>query len=270
LAGAILQLAEMKKVKLDSCENLEALTGRGIQGFIQGRKVQAGSIRWMTDLHVSVPEDKIKRSKIWEQEGKTLIHTALDGFWIGMVAVSDTLRKESINVIHELRQKGLDVCLLTGDQKKSGEYFANQLKIENFYSELLPHEKVEQVNKIQQSRGKVAMVGDGINDAPALAAADIGIAIGSGTDIAIETSDVVIMQEDLRSVINAWQLSKQVIRKIKQNLFWAFSYNVVGIPIAMGLLYPFTGYLLNPMLAGAAMAFSSVSVIINTLLIKKT
>ena len=132
----------------------------------------------------------------------------------------------------------------------------------------MPHEKVEYVENIQKKHGKVAMVGDGINDAPALARADIGIAIGSGTDIAMETSDVVLLQDDLHSIVNSWQLSKRVVKKIKQNLFWAFAYNVVGIPIAMGLLYPFSGYLLNPMLAGAAMAFSSVSVVGNTLLLK--
>ena len=162
-----------------------------------------------------------------------------------------------------------DGTSLTGDQKTSGEHFASQLGIEKVFTGLLPHEKVECVCKIQQSNGRVAMVGDGINDAPALAAADIGIAIGSGTDVAMETSDVVLMRDDLSSLINAWQLSKLVVNKIKQNLFWAFAYNVVGIPIAMGLLYPYSGYLLNPMLAGAAMAFSSVSVVGNTLLLKR-
>jgi Cu+-exporting ATPase len=268
LANAIIQLAEIEKVKPDNCENLEAVPGKGIQGIVKKKKVQAGSIRWMKELNISIPEKEIKQSKVWEYEGKTLIHTAVDGTWVGMAAVSDTLRKESQDVINKIKQYGLDIFLLTGDNKNSGEYFAQQLGIENVYVELLPHEKVEQINNIKKSKGKVAMVGDGINDAPALAAADIGISIGSGTDVAMETSDVILMQDDLRSVINALKLSKQVLNKIKQNLFWAFAYNVVGIPIAMGLLFPFYGYLLNPMLAGAAMAFSSVSVVGNTLLLK--
>jgi len=157
-------------------------------------------------------------------------------------------------------------------EKKRGnilqEYIAQKIGIENVHAELLPQDKAAKISEIQQSNTKVAMVGDGINDAPALATADVGISIGSGTDVALETSDVVLMRDDLKSVINALQLSKRVVNKIKQNLFWAFAYNVIGIPVAMGLLYPFSGYLLNPMLAGAAMAFSSVSVVGNTLLLR--
>ena len=207
--------------------------------------------------------------KKWENEGYTIIHTASNGEWIGMVSISDTLRKESKSIINTLKQNKLKVYLLTGDRKAPGEHFAGQLGIDNVHSELLPHEKVEYIENVQKKDGKVAMVGDGINDAPALATADIGISICSGTDIAMETSDVVLLQNDLNSVVNSWQLSKQVVDKIKQNLFWAFAYNVVGIPIAMGLLYPLNGYLLNPVLAGVAMAFSSVSVLGNTLLLKK-
>ena len=268
LANAIIKLSEIEKVKPDNCENLEAVPGKGIQGIIKKKKVQAGSIRWMKELNISIPEKEIKQSQVWEYEGKTLIHTAVDGTWVGMAAVSDTLRKESQDVINKIKQFGLAIFLLTGDNRNSGEYFAQQLGIENVYVELLPHEKVEQINNIKKSKGKVAMVGDGINDAPALAAADIGIAIGSGTDVAMETSDVILMKKDLRSVINALKLSKHILNKIKQNLFWAFAYNVVGIPIAMGLLFPFYGYLLNPMIAGVAMAFSSVSIVGNTLLLK--
>jgi len=268
LANAILQLAEIETVKPERCEYLKVIPGKGLQGIVQNNKVQAGSIRWMKELNISIPKKELEKSQIWEHEGKTLLHTAVDGTWVGMAALSDTLRKESQDVINEIKQYGLNIFLLTGDNKNSGEYFAQQLGIKNVYVELLPHEKVEQINNIKKSKGRVAMVGDGINDAPALAAADIGIAIGSGTDVAMETSDVILMKEDLRSVINALKLSKQVLKKIKQNLFWAFAYNVVGIPIAMGVLFPFYGYLLNPMLAGAAMAFSSVSIIGNTLLLK--
>jgi Cu+-exporting ATPase len=193
---------------------------------------------------------------------------ASGGEWIGMAAISDTLRENSKSVIQELIHGGITTHLLTGDRKETGEYIAQKIGIENVHAELLPQDKAAKISEIQQSNTKVAMVGDGINDAPALATADVGISIGSGTDVALETSDVVLMRDDLTSVINALRLSKRVVNKIKQNLFWAFAYNVIGIPIAMGLLYPLSGYLLNPMLAGAAMAFSSVSVVGNTLLLR--
>ena len=166
-----------------------------------------------------------------------------------MAAVSDTIRPESVEIIQQLNHNGLNLHLLTGDRKASGEHFAKQVAINNVHAEVLPQDKSDKVRELQKDGFIVAMVGDGINDAPALAAANIGMAIGSGTDVALETSDVVLMRDNLHSVFNSWQLSKRVVNKIKQNLFWAFAYNVVGIPIAMGLLYPFTGYLLNPMLA---------------------
>jgi len=269
LAEAVLNLAKIQGIQMDECADVTAVAGCGIQGLVRGKIIQAGSLNWLNESSIQFPTSQIEVLKNWENEGFTVIHTASNGEWIGMVAISDTLRKESKSIIKTLKQNGLKVYLLTGDRKASGEYFAGQLGIDNIHSELLPHEKVEYVENIQKKYGKAAMVGDGINDAPALATADIGIAIGSGTDIAMETSDVVLLQNDLYSIVNSWQLSKKVVSKIKQNLFLAFAYNVVGIPIAMGFLYPFSGYLLNPMLAGAAMAFSSVSVVGNTLLLKK-
>jgi len=193
----------------------------------------------------------------------------MDNSWIGMVGIEDTLRKESVDVVQEFQQNGMQVCLLTGDRQAPAEYFSRKVGIEKVYSEVLPSDKARIIQELQNGGNSTAMIGDGINDAPALAVADVGMALGSGTDVAMETSDVVILQNNLYSVFNAWALSKTVIRKIKQNLFWAFAYNMVGIPIAMGILYPFSGYLLNPMLAGAAMAFSSVSVVANTLLLRK-
>ena len=268
LAEAVINLAKIQDIQVDECTDVTAIVGRGIQGIVREKDIQAGSLNWFNELNIQLPPSQIMAHEKWENEGYTIIHTASNGEWIGMVSISDTLRKESKSIINTLKQNRLKVYLLTGDRKASGEHFASQLGIDNIHSELLPHEKVEYVENIQKKHGKVAMVGDGINDAPALARADIGIAIGSGTDIAMETSDVVLLQDDLHSIVNSWQLSKRVVKKIKQNLFWAFAYNVVGIPIAMGLLYPFSGYLLNPMLAGAAMAFSSVSVVGNTLLLK--
>jgi Cu+-exporting ATPase len=268
LAKAIINLAKIQDIQVDECTDVTAVAGRGIQGIVREKDIQAGSLNWFNELNIQLPPSQIIAHEKWKNEGYTIIHTASNGEWIGMVSISDTLRKESKSIINTLKQNRLKVYLLTGDRKAPGEHFAGQLGIDNIHSELLPHEKVEYVENIQKKHGKVAMVGDGINDAPALARADIGIAIGSGTDIAMETSDVVLLQDDLHSIVNSWQLSKRVVKKIKQNLFWAFAYNVVGIPIAMGFLYPFSGYLLNPMLAGAAMAFSSVSVVGNTLLLK--
>ena len=269
LAGAVLNLAKIQNIQVDKCEGVQAIPGQGIQGNMEGKTIQAGKLSWLIKSGIQLPSSQTDRLEKWGKKGYTIIHIAADGEWIGMAAISDTLRKDAKLIIQHLKQNGLKVHLLTGDRKAPGEYIANELGIDNIHSELLPQDKAEKILEIQVSGYKVAMVGDGINDAPALAAADIGISIGSGTDVALETSDVVLMRDDLRSVINAWQLSIQVVNKIKQNLFWAFAYNVVGIPVAMGLLYPFSGYLLNPMLAGAAMAFSSVSVVGNTLLLRK-
>ena len=264
-----MNLAKIQNIQEDKCEGVQANPGQGIQGNMEGKTIQAGKLNWLIKSGIQLPSSQTDRLEKWEKKGYTIIHIAADGEWIGMAAISDTLRKDAKIIIQQLKQNGLKVHLLTGDRKAPGDYIANELGIDNMHSELSPQDKVEKILEVQVLGCKVAMVGDGINDAPALAAANIGISIGSGTDVALETSDVVLMRDDLRSIINAWQLSIQVVNKIKQNLFWAFAYNVVGIPVAMGLLYPFSGYLLNPMLAGAAMAFSSVSVVGNTLLLRK-
>lgn len=269
LAGAVLNLAKIQNIEVDKCEDVQAIPGQGIQGEMEAKTIQAGKLSWLINSGIQLPSSQADRLEKWEKKGYTIIHIAADNEWIGMAAISDTLRKDAKITIQQLKQNGLKVYLLTGDRKASGDYIANELGIENIYSELLPEDKADKISEVQASGMKVAMVGDGINDAPALAAADIGISIGSGTDVALETSDVVLMRDDLSSVVNAWHFSKRVVNKIKQNLFWAFAYNMVGIPVAMGLLYPFSGYLLNPMLAGAAMAFSSVSVVGNTLLLKR-
>ena len=268
LADAIMNLAESQNIQTNDCQNFQAISGKGIQGDVNGKEIQAGTLKWLNTLGVQLPNTQNDLLGKWEQNGYTLIHVASGGEWIGMAAISDTLRENSKSVIQQLIQNGVKTHLLTGDRKVTGEYIAQKIGIENVHAELLPQDKAAKISVIQQSNTKVAMVGDGINDAPALAMADVGISIGSGTDVALETSDVVLMRDDLTSVINALRLSKRVVNKIKQNLFWAFAYNVIGIPIAMGLLYPFSGYLLNPMLAGAAMAFSSVSVVGNTLLLR--
>jgi Cu+-exporting ATPase len=187
----------------------------------------------------------------------------------GIVAVADTLKEFSREAIQALQRTGKQVIMITGDNERTARAIARQVGIERVLAEVLPQEKAHQIKILQQEGLQVAMVGDGINDAPALTQADLGIALGSGTDVAIEAGDIVLIRDDLRDVVVALDLSGYVMGKIKQNLFWAFFYNLVGIPVAAGILYPFTGFLLNPIIAGAAMAFSSVSVISNALLMRR-
>jgi Cu+-exporting ATPase len=187
---------------------------------------------------------------------------------LGVIAVADTLKDHSKEAIALLKNNGLKTVMLTGDNRKTGEAIAKEVGIDSVIAEVLPRDKADHVKEMQSGGTVVAMVGDGINDAPALAQADIGIAIGSGTDVAIESGDFVLIKNDLRDVVTAIGISTFTMRKIKQNLFWAFCYNLIGIPIAAGVLYPFSGFLLSPIIAGAAMAFSSVSVVMNTLLMR--
>jgi Cu+-exporting ATPase len=201
-------------------------------------------------------------------EGKTPMYIAIDGKLEGIIAVADTVKATSHQAIKKLHDLGIKVAMITGDNKKTAAAIASQVGIDIVLSEVLPQDKASEVKKLQAENSKVAMVGDGINDAPALAQADVGIAIGSGTDVAMESADIVLMKSDLDDVVTAIELSKATIRNIKQNLFWAFAYNTLGIPVAAGLLYAFGGPKLNPMLAGAAMAFSSVSVVSNALRLK--
>jgi Cu+-exporting ATPase len=202
------------------------------------------------------------------KEGKTPMYIANSHELLGIIAVADTIKESSVRAIEKLHRMGLEVAMLTGDNKRTAEAIAKQVGIDRVLSEVLPEDKANEVKKLQQEGKKVAMVGDGINDAPALAQADIGIAIGSGTDVAMESADIVLMRSDLMDVPTAIELSHATIKNIKENLFWAFLYNTLGIPVAMGLLYLFGGPLLNPMIAGAAMSFSSVSVLLNALRLK--
>ena len=210
-----------------------------------------------------------KESDRLANEGKTPMYIAIDNKLEGIVAVADTVKASSKEAIENLHNMGIKVAMITGDNKKTAEAIAKQVGIDIVLSEVLPEDKANEVKKLQGENKKVAMVGDGINDAPALAQADIGIAIGTGTDVAIESADIVLMKGDLRDVSTAIKLSKATIRNIKQNLFWAFGYNVLGIPVAMGVLHIFGGPLLNPMIAAAAMSLSSVSVLANALRLKR-
>ena len=263
LGDAIVKGAKEKGIKLSEIEKFNSITGMGIEAEIEGRTILVGNHKLMKSkgIEVSFTREEDQLSK----EGKTLMLVASAGKFQGVVAVADTVKKTSKEAVEILKNMGIKVAMITGDNKLTAEAIAKQVGIEIVLSEVLPEDKSIEVKRLQKNGAKVAMVGDGINDAPALAQSDVGIAIGNGTDIAIESADIVLMKSDIKDVASAIQLSHATIRNIKQNLFWAFAYNSMGIPIAAGALYLTTGHLLNPMIAGAAMAMSSVSVVTNAL-----
>lgn len=268
LGQAIVNGAKEKGLTLYSAEQFESLTGRGIEAAINGQLVLAGNRKLMEERNIPLSDFEVVSDRL-AQEGKTPMYIALDGSLAGIVAVADVVKQSSRNAIEQLHKMGIQVAMITGDNQKTAAAIAKQVGIDRVLAEVLPQDKAGEVKKLQSEGLKVAMVGDGINDAPALAQADIGIAIGSGTDVAMESADIVLMRSDLMDVPTAILLSKRTIRNIKQNLFWAFGYNVIGIPIAAGLLYLFGGPLLNPMFAAAAMSLSSVSVLTNALRLKR-
>ena len=268
LAEAILNKAEEEKIKIADSKSFKAIPGYGIIANYDKKEIVFGNRNLMKKYNVKINtyEEKIS---VLENEGKTVMILALNNEFIGVIAVADTLKEYSKEAVEQLHKMGKEVIMITGDNKRTASGIAKQLGIDSVLAEVLPEDKEKEVAKLQKQGKVVAMVGDGINDSPALAKADIGIAIGAGTDIALETGQIVLVKNDLRDVVTAIDLSNYTIKKIKQNLFWAFFYNSIGIPVAAGLLYPFTGFLLNPMIAGAAMAFSSVSVVSNSLLMKR-
>ena len=268
LGQAIVNEVLKRGIHLIKVNNFEALIGRGIEAEIDGIKILVGNQKLMSEYSISLNELEEYSDKLAE-EGKTLMYIALDGKFAGIIAVADVVKSSSKKAIEKLHRMGIEVAMITGDNKKTANAIAKQVGITRVLSEVLPQDKSEEVKKLQAENKKVAMVGDGINDAPALAQADIGIAIGSGTDVAIESADIVLMRNDLMDVPTALELSKKTIRNIKQNLFWAFGYNIIGIPIAAGLLYLFNGPLLNPIIAAIAMSLSSVSVLTNALRLKR-
>ena len=264
LAEAILSEAERRSLELVRVDDFAAVPGRGVRGRIGQQTVLLGNQQMMVDFGVgteAMDRDVEKLSTV----GKTAMYVAADGKLIGLIAVADRIKAGSAEAVQALHRLGVQVAMITGDHRQTAQAIAVELGIDRVLAEVLPEDKANEVKKLQSEGHTVAMVGDGINDAPALAQADIGIAIGSGTDVAMEASDVTLIRDDLRGVVNAISLSKRTMRVIKQNLFWAFFYNSVGIPIAAGVLYPFFQLLLNPMFAAAAMAFSSVSVVTNSL-----
>jgi Cu+-exporting ATPase len=268
LGEAIVSAAKEKNMQLQSVEAFEAIPGHGVKARIDGQPLLLGNLRLMEENGVGVDGLRDEAARL-AGEGKTPMIVALNGRAAGIVAVADTLKPNTREAVEALHRMGLEVIMITGDNERTAKAIASQIGIDRVLAEVLPWDKSQQVKKLQEEGKIVAMVGDGINDAPALAQADVGIAIGTGTDVAIESSDITLISGDLRAVIAAIQLSRRTIRTIKQNLFWAFIYNILGIPIAAGILYPFWGVLLNPMIASAAMAMSSVSVVTNSLRLKR-
>lgn len=267
LAQAIVQKAKEENLALSSVKGFQAIPGHGVTAILNNQKILLGTRKLMQDngIDYQLVEEKLSRL---EDDGKTAMILAKDKNILGIIAVADTLKEYSKEAVERLHKMGKKVAIITGDNQRVGTAIAKQLGIDRVLAEVLPQGKSEEIKKLQKEGNIVAMVGDGINDAPALAQADLGIALGSGTDVAMETGEIVLIKDDLRDVITAIDLSKYTLRKIKQNLFWAFFYNIIGIPIAAGILYPFTGWLLSPPIAAAAMAFSSVSVVLNALSMK--
>lgn len=264
LGDAIVKGAEEKNLTLKEISNFNAIPGHGIQVEIEGKNILLGNKKLIVGNSIEIGDLGDESDRL-ANEGKTPMYIAIDNKLEGIIAVADTVKASSNEAIENLHKMGIKVAMITGDNKKTADAIAKQVGIDIVLSEVLPEDKANEVKKLQEKGSKVAMVGDGINDAPALAQADIGIAIGTGTDVAIESANIVLMKGDLRDVSTAIKLSKATIRNIKQNLFWAFGYNVLGIPVAMGLLHVFGGPLLNPMIAAAAMSLSSVSVLTNAL-----
>jgi Cu+-exporting ATPase len=268
LADAIVQAARERGIELAATEGFQSVTGQGAVGIVEGSFLAAGNDKLMAEYAVDVSPLREDAERL-AGEGKTPVWVAIDGALAGLLAVADPLKPAARQAVERLERAGLEVVLLTGDNRRTAEAVARQVGIGRVVAEVLPEGKVAEIRRLQEQGQVVAMVGDGVNDAPALARADVGIAIGTGTDIAVEASDVTLMRGDPRSVAAAIALSRRTMRTMKQNLFWAFIYNLVGIPIAAGVLYPVFGILLSPILASAAMAFSSVSVVGNSLRLRR-
>jgi len=268
LAQAIVNRARKENINLQEVTNFQALPGKGVSAEIEHKKILLGARKLMVDNQID-PAPAERRITEIENQGRTVMILAFENEVVGLIAAEDTLKQYSAEAVKLLHKMGKKVAIITGDNKRVGQSIARQVGIDRVLAEVLPQEKSAEIKKLQSEGSIVAMVGDGINDAPALAQADLGIALGSGTDVAMETGEIILIKDDLRDVVTAINLSGYTLNKIKQNLFWAFFYNTIGIPIAAGALYPFFGFSLNPMVAAAAMAFSSVSVVSNALLMKR-
>ena len=260
--------AEARGMNLQQTGDFESLTGRGVTGSVNGRRVALGNIKLLEELGID-PGDLAQRAEAGRAEGQTVMLVAIDGSAAGLLGVADPIKESTPEAIRDLHAEGVTVVMLTGDSRTTARAVAIKLGIDQVEAEVLPEQKAEIVRKLQAGGRTVAMAGDGINDAPALAQSHVGIAMGTGTDVAMESAGVTLVKGDLRGIVRARRLSRKVMRNIRENLFFAFIYNSLGVPVAAGVLYPVFGLLLSPMIAAAAMSFSSVSVISNSLRLRK-
>ena len=268
LAQATLKYGKEKNIKVQAISKFEAITGKGVIGALNGKQLALGNDKLMADVKANVSKVVAEKVKAIQKQGKTVSYLAVENKVVGFVVIADKIKASSKEAIQRLQKEGLQVIMFTGDNEDTAKAVSESLNLDGYKAQMLPQDKLEEIKKIQASGKKVAMAGDGINDAPALSQADIGIAMGTGTDVAIESAGITLIKGDLNGIAKAKQLSHKVMRNIKQNLFFALGYNIIGIPIAAGVLYPFFGMLLSPMIAALAMSFSSVSVIVNALRLK--
>lgn len=270
LAAAIVEAARERNISIPPVKHFLSSTGKGVSGIVEGKEVLVGKESFLRDKQVQHLDAFQAKEQELQSQAKTVLFVAVDHQAVGLLAVSDPIKETALSAIEELHRLGQTIIILTGDNEHTAQAVAKELKIDDVQAGIAPQAKQQFVRHVQREKGLVAMAGDGINDAPALAAADVGIAMGTGSDVAIESADVTLVKGDMRGVARAMLLSRAMMRNIRQNLFFAFIYNVVGIPIAAGILYPFTGLLLNPMIAALAMSLSSVSVIANALRLRYT
>ena len=270
LARAIVAAANKEQIELREATGFESTTGGGVAAKLDGKLVRVGKEKFLSDARVTIPDELKNQARTLQDKAQTTVWVAIDGKAFGVIGIADPIKETTREAVRELHAMGLKIIMCTGDNRRTAESVARELHIDDFRAEVMPQEKIDVVNTLRSQGAIVAMAGDGINDAPALAAADVGIAMGTGTDVAIESAGITLVKGDLMGILKAMHISRAVMRNIRQNLFFAFIYNALGVPIAAGVLYPFFGILLSPMIAGAAMSFSSVSVIGNALRLRST
>tara|TARA_R110002124_G_scaffold89692_1_gene229296 strand:- start:12928 stop:15444 length:2517 start_codon:yes stop_codon:yes gene_type:complete len=269
LAGATVKYGKSKEAEFLKVSDFESITGKGVQGTINGKALKLGNRKILADAQISISDDQKTQADTYQNSGKTVSWIAVDERVAGFVVISDAIKESSRKAIQQLQEQGIEVVMLTGDNPQTAKAVAEEMNLSSYKAECLPQDKLEEIERLQKEGKKVAMAGDGTNDAPALAQSDIGIAMGTGTDVAIESAMITLVKGDLHGIVKASNLSKEVLKNIKQNLFFALIYNSVGVPVAAGVLFPFFGILLSPMIAALAMSFSSVSVIANALRLKR-
>jgi Cu+-exporting ATPase len=268
LAEAIVRYARVRNLKLYEPKNFFSVPGQGVLADVDSSEVAVGNLTFMSNLGIDAKKFE-NTIDILSNEGKTPVFIAVDKRIVGIIAIADTIKHDAKETILNLKKLGIDVAILTGDNYKTARAIANKIGVDKVFAEVLPEQKSEKIEELKKSGYIVAMVGDGINDAPALAKADVAIAIGSGTEVASATADIILLKDDIKGILQLIKISSKTYKIIKQNLFWAFFYNIILIPIAAGVLYPFTGLLLKPVFASLSMSFSSILVVTNSLRIKK-